>query len=157
MSPVKAVPDGYHSITPYLIVHDATAALDYYAKAFGAKELFRMPGPDGKIGHAEITIGDSPIMLADEFPDMGARSPRSIGGSPVSLMLYIEDVDAVIARAVAAGGTLSRPIENRFYGDRSGTVIDPFGHEWTVSTHVEDVPPDEMARRAAAYGQAQGQ
>jgi PhnB protein len=146
---VKPIPDGYHAVTPYLIVDDAKRALDFYKKAFDAVELMRMPGPDGKIGHAEIKIGDSVIMLADEAPAMGARSPRTIGGSPITLMVYIKDVDKQVAQAVAAGATLTRPVANQFYGDRTGGLDDPFGHHWYLATHVEDVPPDEMAKRAA--------
>jgi len=146
---VKPIPDGYHSVTPYLIIHDATAALEFYKKALGAVELMRMPAPGGRIGHAEIKIGDSPVMLADENPEMNARSPRSIGGSPISLMVYVEDVDALVARAVAAGATLVRPVANQFYGDRTGGIDDPFGFHWYIATHVEDVPPDELAKRAA--------
>jgi len=153
---VKAIPEQYHSVTPYLIVHDAAAALDFYKRAFGANEQLRMPGPDGRIGHAEIRIGDSVIMLADEYPDMGARSPKTLGGSPVSLMIYVEDVDSVAKQAVAAGAKETRPVENKFYGDRSGSFEDPFGMEWHISTHVEDVPPDEMEKRAAAAVQAGG-
>lgn len=145
---VKPIPDGYHSITPYLYVSDAKRALEFYANVFGAAELFRMDGPGGKIGHAEIKIGDSTIMLADEFPEMDARSPLSIGGSPVSLLLYVEDVDQVVDRAVNAGATLVRPVADQFYGDRSGGVKDPFGHTWFVATHKEDVPPEEMQKRA---------
>jgi PhnB protein len=147
----KPIPDGYHSVTPYLIINDATAALDYYTRAFGAVELFRMPAPEGKIGHAEIKIGDSPIMLADEFPEMGYKSPQSLGGSPVSLMIYVEDVDTVFKQAIAAGGKEQRPVKDQFYGDRSGTLEDPFGHVWHVATHKEDVAPDEMERRAKAH------
>ena len=146
---VKPIPDGYHSVTPYLIVHDAASALEFYKKALGAVELMRMPGPDGKIGHAEIRIGDSPVMLADENLAMGARSARTIGGSPISLMVYVEDVDARVAQAVAAGATLVRPVANQFYGDRTGGIDDPFGYHWYLATHVEDVPPDELAKRAA--------
>ena len=152
---VKPIPDGYHSVTPYLIVHDAAAALDFYKKALGAVELMRMPAPNGRIGHAEIRIGDSPVMLADEHPEIGAKSARTIGGSPVSLMVYVEDVDARVAQAVAAGATLSRPVANQFYGDRTGGVDDPFGYHWYLATHVEDVPPDELEKRAAkAMGSA---
>lgn len=147
---VKPIPDGYHSVTPYLIVNDAAKAIEFYKAAFGATELFRMAQPDGRVGHAEIRIGDSHVMLADEFPEMGARSPRTIGGSPVSLLVYVPDVDTVVARAVSAGAQLTRPVADQFYGDRSGVVTDPFGHSWFVSTHVEDVPPDELERRAAA-------
>ena len=146
---VKAIPDGYHSVTPYLIMDDATRALDFYKKALGAVELMRMPAPNGRIGHAEIRIGDSPVMLADEHPEIGAKSARTIGGSPVSLMVYVEDVDARVAQAVAAGATLSRPVANQFYGDRTGGVDDPFGYHWYLATHVEDVPPDELEKRAA--------
>jgi PhnB protein len=148
--PVRAVPEGYHTVTPYLIVHDATRALEFYVRALGAKELMRFPTPDGKIGHAEMRIGDSVIMLADEHPEMGYRSPRAYGGSSVSLMLYVEDVDARFERALGAGAVQLRPLENQFYGDRSGTLVDPFGHVWTLATHVEDVSPEELARRAAA-------
>jgi PhnB protein len=145
---VKPIPDGYHSVTPYLIVDDAARALEFYKKALGAVELVRMPAPGGRIGHAEIRIGDSIVMLADEAPQMNARSARSFGGSPISLMVYVEDVDAVVAQAVAAGGTLKRPIANQFYGDRTGGVDDPFGYHWYIATHVEDVPVDELKRRA---------
>jgi len=147
---VKAIPEGYRSVTPYLIVSGAAKAIEFYKNVFGASEIMRMAAPSGKVGHAEIKIGDSAIMLADEHPEMGARSPQSIGGSPVSLMLYIEDVDAVFARALGAGAKQLRPVEDKFYGDRSGTLSDPFGHTWTVGTHKEDVPPEEMKRRAAA-------
>jgi PhnB protein len=147
----KAIPDGYHTATPYLIVSGAAEAIDFYKQAFGATELFRMAGPDGRIGHAELKIGDSIIMLADEMREMGYRSPRALGGSSVSLLLYVEDVDAQFERAVKAGATAQRPVANQFYGDRSGTIEDPFGHVWTISTHVEDIPPEEMARRAKAF------
>ncbi len=148
---VKQIPEGYHSVTPYLIIQGATAAIEYYKQAFGAIELMRMPAPGGKIGHAEIKIGDSPIMLADEFPEMGHKSPKTLGGSPVSIMIYVEDVDTVFARAITAGGTEQRPVKDQFYGDRSGTLEDPFGHVWHVATHKEDVPAEEMARRASAH------
>jgi PhnB protein len=150
MSTVKPVPDGYHRATPYLIVDGAARALDFYKGVFGAAERMRMPGPRGKIGHAEIEIGDSVIMLADEHPEMGARGPRAFGGAAVSLHLYVPDVDATVKKAVAAGAKLLRPVEDKFYGDRTGTIEDPFGHHWHVATHTEDVPADEMARRAAA-------
>lgn len=146
---VKPIPDGYHSVTPYLYVAGGAAALDFYKKAFNAVELFRMPGPDGKIGHAEFKIGDSPIMLADEHPQMGAVGPKTLGGQSSSIMLYVENSDALSEQAIAAGAKVLRPIKDQFYGDRSCTVEDPFGHVWTISTHTEDVPPDEMARRAA--------
>jgi PhnB protein len=146
----QPIPAGYHSVTPYIIVDGAARAIDFYKEAFGATELLRIPAPGGRVGHAEIKIGDSIVMLADEFPDMGARSPGSLGGSPVSLMVYVEDVDAVAKRATGAGAKAVRPIENKFYGDRMGTFEDPFGHTWHISTHVEDVPEDELQRRAAA-------
>jgi PhnB protein len=153
---VKPVPDGYHSVTPYLIVNDAAKAIEYYQKAFGATELFRFPTPDGKVGHAEIKIGDSPIMLADEYPQMGYQSPQTLGGSPVSIMIYTDDVDSVFDRAVAAGGKVKQPVKDQFYGDRLGTLTDPFGHVWHVSTHKEDVSVEEMQRRAqAAHGGGQ--
>jgi PhnB protein len=147
---VKAIPEGYHTVTPYLIVNGAARALDFYRKAFGAKEQVRMPGPDGKVMHAEIQIGDSKVMLADEFPQMGAKSPQSIGGTPVGICLYVAKVDAVYEQAVAAGAKVERPLQDQFYGDRSGTVIDPFGHKWTIATHIEDVTPAEMEKRMAA-------
>jgi PhnB protein len=145
---VKPIPDGYHSVTPYLIVDGAAAAIDFYKKAFGATEIFRMGAPGGRIGHAEIRIGDSHIMLADEFPEMDAKSPKIFGGSPISLLVYVENADAVVERAVAAGATLVRPVKDQFYGDRSGGVKDPFGHSWYVATHIEDVSPEEMKRRS---------
>jgi PhnB protein len=148
----KPIPEGYHNATPYLIVNDAAAAIEFYKTAFGAKELMRMPKPNGKIGHAEIKIGDSPIMLADEAPEVGARSPRTIGGSPVSIFLYVEDVDTTFNKAVKAGAKVQRPLADQFYGDRTGGIEDPFGHVWYVATHVEDVPPEEMKKRAAAAG-----
>jgi PhnB protein len=144
---VKPIPDGYHSVTPYLIVQGAAKAIEYYKDVFGAKEIMRMPMPDGKIAHAEIKIGDSPVMLADEMPQMGYRNPQSLGGSPVSLMLYVEDVDTVFEKAVKNGANAVRPVKDQFYGDRSGTITDPFGHVWTVSTHVEDVSAEEMQKR----------
>lgn len=147
---VKPVPEGYHTVTPYLIIRDAARAIEFYKKAFGAKEMVRMPAPGGKIGHAEIKIGDSYIMLADESPELGHNGPQSIGGSPVSIVLYLEDVDAVVDRAVAAGAKVVRPVEDQFYGDRSGGVEDPFGHSWHISTHIEDVSPEEMKKRMDA-------
>ncbi len=143
----SAIPAGYHSVTPYLICKDAAKAIDWYKSAFGADELYRMGGPGGVVGHAEIRVGDSILMLADEFPDMNARSPHSFGGSPVSLMLYVNDCDEVFARAVKAGAKVERPLENRFYGDRNGTLVDPFGHTWTIGTHIEDLTPEEMEKR----------
>lgn len=148
----KAIPDGYHSVTPYLIVKGAARALEFYKKAFNAQELYRMDAPGGTIGHAEIQIGDSRIMLSDEFPEMGARSPETLGGSPIGLCIYVENVDALFKQAVAAGGKEERPVKDQFYGDRSGTLRDPFGHQWTIATHKEDVSPEEMARRMAQQG-----
>jgi len=147
---VKPIPEGYHSVTPYLYIKGAAAAIEFYKKAFGAKEVLRFPGPDGTIGHAEIKIGDSHIMLADENPQMGVRGPRTIGGVSSSIHLYVEDVDRVFKQALAAGGKEQRPVKDQFYGDRNGTLEDPFGHVWFVSTHKEDVPLEEMKRRAAA-------
>jgi len=151
---VKAVPEGYHNVTPYLIIDGAARALEFYKRVFGATERMRMPGPDGKLGHAEITIGDSVIMLADEHPDMGARGPRAFGGAAVGIMLYVNDVDATVKTAVAEGAKVVKPVEYKFYGDRMGTIEDPFGHQWHVGTHKEDVPPDEMKRRAAAMAKS---
>src|SRR5260370_17786017 len=148
---VKPIAEGYHSVTPYLIANDATEAIEYYKRAFGAIELMRMPAPGGKIGHAEIKIGDSPIMLADEFAEIGYKSPQTLRGSPVSIMIYVEDVDTVFARAITAGGKEQRPVKDQFYGDRMGTLEDPFGHVWHVATHKEDVPAEEMERRAMAH------
>ena len=147
MAKFKPIPDGYHSITPYLIVKGAAKALEFYKKAFAAEELLRMPQPDGRIGHAEIRIGDSVVMLADEAPERDIRAPQ--GSTPVHLMIYCESVDAVFKRALAAGGKELRPLQDQFYGDRSGTLVDPFGHQWTVATHVEDVSGEEMKRRMA--------
>ncbi|PYU12498.1 MAG: glyoxalase [Acidobacteria bacterium] len=151
-SRVKPIPEGYHTATPYLIIKDAARAIEFYKKAFGATELMRMAQPDGRIGHAEIRIGDSPIMLADEFPEMGHRSPQSLGGSPVSILLYVEDVDALFNQAVSAGAKVQRPVQDQFYGDRIGGVTDPFGHVWYIATHKEEVSPEEMRKRAAAAG-----
>jgi PhnB protein len=147
---VKPIPEGYHTATPYLIIKGAADAIEFYKKAFGATELFRFPAPDGKIGHAEIKIGDSPIMLADEYPDMGYKGPKSLGGSPVSLMIYVEDVDSVFNRALDVGATVKEAVSDKFYGDRIGTLVDPFGHVWHVSTHKEDVSLEEMEKRAKA-------
>ncbi|HUM04169.1 MAG TPA: VOC family protein [Terriglobales bacterium] len=149
MSKVPHIPKGYNSVTPYLIISGAAKAIEYYKKVFGATEIMRMPGPDGKIGHAELRIGDSHIMLADENPSMGQghASATTVGGSPISLYLYIENVDDVVKRAVTEGATILKPVQDQFYGDRSGFIRDPFGHLWGVATHVEDVSADEMERR----------
>ena len=147
---VQAIPAGYAGVTAYLIIHGAARALDYYKKAFGATEIMRFPGPDDTIAHAEIKIGDGVVMLADEAPDMGYRSPQSIGGTPVSLLFYVADVDARFAQAINAGGKVQRAVQDQFYGDRSGTLEDPFGHIWTIATHVEDVSMEEMNKRMAA-------
>lgn len=146
----RPIPDGYHSVTPYLIVKGAAKAIEFYRQAFGATETFRMPQPDGRIGHAELKIGNSTIMLADEFPERNIRGPESLGGTPVMIHLYIEDVDTVAKRAVAAGAKEIRPIQNQFYGDRSGMFADPFGHQWNIATHVEDLSAEEIGKRAAA-------
>lgn len=144
----KSVPEGYHSITPYLIVKGAARAIDFYIKAFGATEIMRIPGPDGKVMHAELRIGDSVIMLADE--NGPHTSPETVGGTTVALMIYIEDVDGVFARGLSLGAKEMRAVQDQFYGDRSGNLIDPFGHVWTIATHVEDVSPEEMQRRMEA-------
>lgn len=149
MAEVKPIPDDYPRLSPYLCVDGAAAAIDFYTAVFGATERMRMPGPDGKVGHAELEIGDGLVMLSDEYPDMGVRSPKALGGTPVTIHLYVEDADDVYAKALAAGAKALRPVETQFYGDRSGQFEDPFGHRWNVSTRVEDVPPDELARRAA--------
>ena len=149
MATVKPIPDGYPRVTPYLHVDGASKAIDFYRTVFGAKERMRMAGPDGRIGHAELEIGNSMIMVADEHPDMGVRGPKSVGGTPVTVLVYVEDVDRAFERALKAGAKELRPVQNQFYGDRSGQFEDPFGHHWNVATHVEDVPPDEMAKRAA--------
>lgn len=149
-SRTKPIPEGYHSITPYLSVQGAAEAIAFYKKAFGAKEVMRMPGPKGKIGHAEIQIGDSRIMLADEFPEMNFRSPRSVGGTPVNIHLYVENVDKVMKKALASGAKAVRPVADQFYGDRGGSLEDPFGHIWHIATHIEDVPTKELKKRAAA-------
>jgi PhnB protein len=146
---VNPIPEGYRRVTPYLIVDGASDAIDFYTSVFGATERMRMGGPDGKVGHAELEIGDALVMLSDEYPEMNAVSPKTVGGTPVTVMVYVEDVDATVARAVALGATVVRPIEDQFYGDRSGRFEDPWGHDWYVATHVEDVSPEEMERRAA--------
>jgi PhnB protein len=152
MANVKPIPDGYPQLTPYLCVDDANQAIDFYTTVLGARERMRMDAPGGKVGHAELLIGDSLLMLADEFPEMGNRSPKTVGGTPVMISLYVDDVDAVFDRAVQAGAKPLRAVEMQFYGDRTGQFEDPFGHRWSVATHVEDVPPDEMQRRAQAMG-----
>lgn len=149
-SRVKAIPKGYHSVTPHLSIKDAPRAIAFYKEAFDAVEMMRIMQPDGRVGHAELKIGDSPIMLSSEFPEMGVRSPQTLGGSPVSIHLYVKDADAVFNRAVAAGATVRRPVADQFYGDRSGGVEDPFGHVWWISTHKEDLSPEEIERRAAS-------
>lgn len=147
---VKPIPDGYHSITPYLIIKGAAQALEFYNKAFGAREIMRVPGANGTVGHAEIQIGDSKLMLADECPDMEFLSPTSRGGSSVSLLIYVEDVDNRFNQAVAAGAKVIRPLQDQFYGDRSGTIEDPFGHQWSIATHIEDVSMEEIQKRMDA-------
>jgi PhnB protein len=149
MAKVNPIPEGYPRVTPYLSIDGASAAIDFYSKVFGASERVRMPDPDGRIGHAELQLGDSLIMLADEYPEMDIRGPKAVGGTPVTVSVYVEDVDAVFDRAVELGAKPLRQVQDEFYGDRSGQFEDPFGHRWSVASHVEDVPPDEMAKRAA--------
>lgn len=159
---VNAIPQGYHSVTPYLVVDDAGRAIEYYKQVFKAKETVRMAGPGGKIGHAELKIGDSMIMLSDEMPGSGNRSPKSLGGSPVSIFLYVEDVDSTFNEAVKAGAKGDSPPQDMFWGDRFGHLTDPFGHLWAIATHIEDVTPEEMKKRSEAFmaqmaqGAAQG-
>jgi PhnB protein len=150
MATVKPIPEGYPRVIPYLSVEGAEAAIEFYTEVFDARERVRMPGPDGKIGHAEISIGDAVVMLADTFPEMGGQTPKGLGGTPVTIMIYVEDVDDVFERALKAGATEERKVEDQFYGDRAGVFVDPFGHKWFVASHVEDVPADEMQKRAAA-------
>jgi PhnB protein len=147
---VKPIPEGYQVLTPYLVCKDAARAIEFYRNVLGATEKMRMPAPDGKVGHAELQFGSSQLMLADEYPEMGYRGPQAFGGSPVTLHLYVDDVDTVFKRAVSAGAKERQPVENKFYGDRSGTIEDPFGHTWNLSTHIEDVSPEEMEKRMAA-------
>ena len=149
MATVKPIPDGYPRVTPYLHVDGASKAIEFYRTVFGAKERMRMAAPDGRIGHAELEIGNSMIMLADEHPEMNVLGPKSVGGTPVTVLVYVEDVDRAFERALKAGAKELRPVQTQFYGDRSGQFEDPFGHHWNVATHVEDVTPDEMAKRAA--------
>jgi len=144
------IPEGFHTMTPYLCVSDAARAIEFYKEAFGATEILRMEAPGGKIGHAEVRIGDSVLMLADEFPEMNFRSPQTLGGVSAHFMIYDEDVDARVERAIAAGAKLTRPVKDQFYGDRSGGVEDPFGHHWYISTHIEDLSPEEVKRRMDA-------
>jgi PhnB protein len=147
---VKPIPEGHNHVSPYLIVNGAARALDFYKKAFGATELMRHTSPDGKVGHAEVRIGDTVVMLADEHPDHDAHAPGKFGGSPVSLHMYVEDVDTIWSQALAAGARIKRPLDNQFYGDRNGALEDPFGHTWNLSSHVEDVSMEELDRRVAA-------
>ena len=149
MSAVQPIPDGYPRVIPYLSIDGAASAIDFYLNVFRATEAMRMVAPGGKIGHAELKIGESVIMLADAAPEMGGQSPAALGGTPVTVMVYVEDVDAVFDRAVQAGATIERKVEDQFYGDRGGQFVDPFGHKWFVATHVEDVSPEELAKRAA--------
>ncbi len=151
MAKAKPIPDGYPRLAPYICVDGATRAIEFYATVFGAKERMRMPSPGGKVGHAELELGDAVIMLADEHPEMGFVGPKTVGGTPVTLHLYVENVDDVFARALKAGAKSIRDVANQFYGDRSGQFEDPFGHRWNVATHVEDVSPEEMAKRAAKF------
>jgi PhnB protein len=146
----KAIPEGYNTLTPYLAVDDAAKAIEYYKKAFGAKERVRMDAPGGKIGHAELEVGDSLVMLSDPFPQASTKPPKELGGTSASVFMYVEDVDAVVKQAVDAGATVAMEVADQFWGDRFGSVKDPFGHLWSIATHVEDVPPEEMAERAKA-------
>ena len=156
MSEVKYLPDGYHNVTPYLFVRTAALAMDFYKKVFGATELLRMPGSNGKIMHAEMRIGDSVIMLADENPQNGMMSPQTVGGFSMGMHVYVEKVDDVMQKAIAHGAKALHPVKDQFYGDRSGSILDPFGHMWSISTHVEDVTPEEIKQRLAAMGRAAG-
>jgi PhnB protein len=151
--PVHHIPDGYHSVIPYLIIDGAARAIEFYKEAFGATEVMRMEDPSGKIGHAELRIGDAHIMLADEYPDLGFRGPGAVGGTPVIVMIYVENADICFQAALTRGAKEIKPLADQFYGDRSGTLTDPFGHVWTVATHVEDISPEEMERRAREYEQ----
>ena len=148
---VQPIPEGYPRVTPYLICDGASEAIDFYGSVLGAKERMRMGGPDGKVGHAELEIGDSVVMLADEHTEIGAVGPKTVGGTPVTIHVYVEDVDDVFQRAIDSGATERQALKDQFYGDRSGSFEDPFGHVWNVAQHVEDVPPDEMEKRAAEY------
>jgi PhnB protein len=150
LAAVNPIPEGYPRVIPYLSVEGANAAIDFYVKVFGAKERMRMGGPDGRVGHAELAVGDSIVMLADAFPEMGGKTPQDLGGTPVTMMIYVEDVDKVFANALEAGATEERKVEDQFYGDRAGVFVDPFGHKWFVASHVEDISAEEMEKRAAA-------
>lgn len=147
-SQTRQIPEGFHTVTPYLVVRDAAGAIDFYKQAFGAEELFRLEGPPGKIGHAEIKIGDSIIMLADEMESGNCRSPQSLGGTAVNILLYVKDVDQVFNQAISAGAEVAMPLDDMFWGDRYGQVTDPFGHSWALATHKEDIPPEELQKRA---------
>lgn len=151
MSQVKAVPEDMHAVTPHLVCAGAAEAIEFYKKAFGAEECTRLPGPDGRLWHAQIRIGDSPVMLVDEFPEMGSVGPLSLKGSPVTMHLYVDDADAFVERAVAAGAKITMALENMFWGDRYGRLEDPFGHQWSVATHVRDVSPDEIGQAMQAF------
>jgi PhnB protein len=156
MAAVKPIPDNYPRVTAYLAIDGASDAIEFYKKIFGAQERFRMPQPDGTIGHAEIQLGDSVIMMSDAFPEMGVVDPKKLGGTPVTLSVYVQDVDTTFANAIKAGGTQVQPVEDKFYGDRAGQFEDPWGHRWNVMTHVEDVSPEEMEKRAAMFAAGQG-
>ena len=147
---VKPIPEGYHNVTPYLVIKGAAAAIDFYKQALGAVEVMRMPQPDGRVGHAELKFGDSFVMLADEFPEMNIVGPKTLGNTSVALLLYVDDVDKAVERAVSLGATINKPVADQFYGDRTGTIEDPYGHKWTLAVHLEDVSPEEMERRMAA-------
>jgi PhnB protein len=146
----KPIPEGYNSITPYLVIKGAAAAIDFYKQAFGAVEIMRMPQPDGRVGHAELKFGNSIVMMADEYPEMQVVGPKTLGNTSVGLLLYLDDVDKAVERAVSLGATIKKPIADQFYGDRTGTIEDPFGHKWTLAVHIEDVTPEEMQRRMEA-------
>ena len=154
MANVNAIPQGYHAVTPYLFIKGAADAIEYYKKVFGATERMRMPGPNGRIMHAEIEIGDSTVMISDENPQVNSRSPQTIGGTSCCLHVYVKDVDTTVQAAANAGAKITQPVENRFYGDRTGTLIDPFGHMWSIATHIEDVTPEEMKKRMAKIAQS---
>jgi PhnB protein len=147
---IEPIPEGYHTVTPYLTVDDAAGAIEYYKKAFGATERLRMDTPDGKVGHAELEIGDSLLMLSDPSPEATTRPPSELGGTSAGIFLYVDDVDAVVKKALRAGATVTMEVADQFWGDRFGSIRDPFGHEWSIATHIEDVPPEEMAERAKA-------